>query len=298
MSVVFDIPFDFPAENADKEYCENIILEKCLEQCIASGDRGVEITNELYHSLDGISGSKLPLLMHSNRHLDNAKLFNLGDTEALKFCSLVHTLCLEPEEFQARYVVAPLFDGRTNEGKAKRKAFNDDNRHKTIITGEDFSKAKRMSKNVRAMCSEVIETGTKERSWFVDADGLILKIRPDIYNWDTGDDFDIKSISPKNNDLSDSFLERHIKHYNYHLSAGFRTLVRRELGMPTSDCYLIFVSTAAGHMVRTIKIAPKWLEESEIIVADMLQGRRFYLQTGIDIPLVEIDDSRRKIDSY
>lgn len=37
--------------------------------------------------------------------------------------SLVHTLALEPDEFTSRYVVAPSFNGRTNDGKAQRESF-------------------------------------------------------------------------------------------------------------------------------------------------------------------------------
>jgi len=264
--------------------------EITIEQCLQAGAGGVYISNSHYHAIDGISGSDLSLLSESNRHLDNKNLFKLGNSSSLTFGSLLHAMVLEPHDVDNRYVVMPKFDSRTNAGKSEKNQFAAINHGKTVIEQEGFHTAQRMAHNVRAICGDIIERGVKEMSYFADVNGLVLKIRPDIYVDGDGTDWDVKTITPKNNDLSNSALERHIKHFNYHRSAGFRSIVRKALGMPSGDCYLIFVSSSPGHLVRIVKIKPEWIKDAEAEVSDLLDARRFYLKTGYDLPVVEIDD--------
>jgi hypothetical protein len=268
-----------------------------IDYCLAAGSKGVDITNEDYHALPGISGSNLTLLAESNKHLDNKHLF-FTSTSALTFGSLLHTMVLEPHDVENRYVVMPEFDLRTNVGKANKSQFIEDNKGKTIIEKESFETAKRMSRNVRVICGDIIEKGIKERSLFVKIDGLILKSRLDIDLEDVGDDYDLKSITLGIKEFSDATLEAHIKKFKYHWSAAFRNIIRRELGKPVRDSYLIFVNTGPGHMVRVIKMRPLWIKEAEAVVQDLLDARRFYLASKIDIPAVEIDDRNRKLIEY
>jgi len=263
-------------------------------QCVLSGKHGIDIPNEQYHSMAGISGSNLELLANSNKHLDNKVLFNLDRTDALVFGSLVHTLTLEPHLFSTEFVISPKFDLRTSAGKIDKAAFDDKHDDKTVIKNEDFLKASKMARNVIAICGDVIDQGKKERSYFSDYDGLLLKIRPDIYVQETGADWDVKTISPKNLDMSDKALERHILNMGYHISAGFRNIVRKSLGMKTGDFYFIFASTSTGHLVRPIKIANEWVSEAENYVNELLNTRRFYLESGIDTGIKTIDRSSRK----
>lgn len=281
-----DIPWDIEPETGDLT----------LEQCLKAGHEGVFISNEKYHQLPGVSGSKLPLLMLSNKHLDHAELFKLGETPALKFGTLLHTMVLEPDEVENRYAVLPKFATKAETGLTivqSNKNFYADNAGKLIVDATDMAKAKRMAKNVRAIAGDIIDAGIKERSLFVDLDGIVCKCRLDIEL--DGSDWDLKSISPtKGADLSDTLLERHIKALNYHLSAAFRNIVRRALGIEVGGSFLIFASTAIGHIVKIIQLEPGWIAEAEAQVQDMLEDRRFYLASGIDRKPVAIDDRTRK----
>jgi hypothetical protein len=69
--------------------------------------------------------------------------------------------------------------------------------------------------------------------------------------------------------------------------------VRRELGKIVRDNYLIFVNTGPGHFVRVIKMAKSWIKDAEAEVNDMLDGRRFYLASRIDVDVAEIDGRYR-----
>lgn len=265
-----------------------------IEDCLKAGKSGVEISNERYHGMDGISGSNLSLLAESNKHLDNKSLFNLGESDALTFGTLVHNLVLEPENFSQEFAVSEKLNLRTNQGKADLAAFKEANKDRIVINEDDLIKAEAMTKNAMAICGDIIKNGIKERSYFVQDDELLLKIRPDCYCAKTGDEWDLKTITPKHCDMSDRALERHILSMGYHISAGYRNHVRKLLGMPTGNFNLIFVATTPGHMVRNIKIADAWIEEAEWNVKEMLDGRKFYLGIGIDKGISTIDRSSRK----
>lgn len=280
--------WDIPEQPESGESSEEISINDCLE----AGPDGVMISNELYHSLPGISGSNLSLLAESNRHLDNKKLFNLGDTPALSFGTLLHTMVLEPYDVESNYAIMPYFDGRTKAGKAEKAEFTEANKNKIIIDAEDHDKATAMTKNVMAICGSVIIAGIKERSLFAEIDNLILKCRLDIEHIDA--DFDLKSITLGMKEFSDFTLESHIKKLGYHLSAAFRNIIRRHLGKPVGDSFLIFCNTGPGHMVREVQINPFWIEQSEQKVLDMLDNRRLYLSTGVDNPPAIIDDKYRE----
>jgi hypothetical protein len=267
-----------------------------INECLNSGANGVMISNEHYHALDGISGSNLALLAESNKHLDNKKKFN-PDTNALKFGSLVHTLVLEPELVQEHYIVMPKKFGTKAEtgiriDEAKRN-FQEQNINKIVIENEDMEKALKMARNVNSIAGNIINAGIRERSLFVKINGLICKCRLDIDHEKLGDDYDLKTIGLGTKDFSDKTLESHIKKFHYDWSAAFRNLIRRELGKPVRDSYLIFVNSGSGHMVRVIQIHPAWIKESEGVVRDLLESRKFYLTRGIDKKCAIIDDSNR-----
>lgn len=269
-----------------------------IRDCLLAGKHGVDISNELYHSLPGISGSNLELLAESNKHLDNKTLFNLGKTPALLFGSLFHTLVLEREEFSNRYAFMPKFEGKAKTGVTiaeQKENFKIDAECKEIIDAETFDRASSMARNVRAICGDIIDIGIRERSLFVDLESVICKCRLDIDLESVGDDYDLKSITLGLKPFSDHVLEQHIKKLNYHRSAAFRNIIRRALGKPVRDSFLIFCDTGPGHRVRVIKIAPGWIAQAENEVQDLLESRRFYLNFGIDNPVSVIDDHYRTI---
>jgi hypothetical protein len=268
------------------------MAELTIDQCLAAGKKGVFISNEHYHALPGISGTNFVLLKESNRHLDYKKLFKLGDTDATKFGSLVHAMVLEPDTVQNTYVVMPKFGTKAVTGKSIVQAeadFKIDNKGKTIVEFDDFRKATRMAENVRAICAPVLERGIKERSLFTKVDGLTLKCRLDIDDEENGDDWDIKTITLGIKEFSDSVLKSHIHKYRYHWSAAFRQIVRRNLGLPVRNAYLIFVNSGPGHMVRIIKFSDAWLESATAEVNEMLSRRRAYEEMSIDdSPITEL----------
>lgn len=77
------------------------------------------------------------------------------DTEKLKALDMgtaLHCLLLEPEEFDKRFIVAPQFNLRTNQGKADQEAFLKDveNMGMTVMDAEQGRKLKLMRDSAMA----------------------------------------------------------------------------------------------------------------------------------------------------
>jgi hypothetical protein len=285
------------AEWFDDDLIVGSVSEPAINECLAAAAAGVDISNGWYHSLPGMSGSNLSLLAESNKHLDNKILFNLGTSPALTFGTLLHTMVLEPHDIAANYAVMPIFEPAAITGITiveAKKQFYHDSAGKIAVEKDLFLKAEKMARNVRAITGDIIDTGIKERSLFADLDGVICKCRLDIDIDAVGDDYDLKSITLGTKDFSDSTLESHIKKLRYHWSAAFRNIIRRALGKPVRDSYLIFCNTGMGHMVRVVRISPTWIKDAEAVVNDLLDSRRFYLLSNQDLPVIDIDDRLRK----
>ena len=256
-----------------------------IEECLEAGKAGVEITNDHYHNhLPGISGSKLKLLEESNRHFDNADNFDMGPQDYFSLGTCVHEMVLEPHN--QSFAVMPSFDGRTTAGKAAKALWLRENSDKQIISSDDYEKAGRMAKNVKAICGEIIDKSICERSLFVHWElDIIIKSRIDAQHG--SDDYDLKTITPKQG-MSDWELYNHAEKLGYFTSAALRQIVRSCLGMPIGDSYLIFVSTSPGHMVKVRRIPDLALDRASEKVNDLLASRAFYLRHDIDSDTKEL----------
>jgi len=95
-----------------------------------------DLCNEAYHSGPGISKSQLDdIAIDPSCFLWRAKAPEDEEKKsALNMGSALHCLLLEPDEFDKRFIVAPEFNRRTNQGKADEQEY--------------FSKASLMGMNV------------------------------------------------------------------------------------------------------------------------------------------------------
>lgn len=103
---------------------------------------------------------------------------------AMNFGTLVHTMFLEPEQFENEFVIAPKFDRRTKVGKEEAAAWEQANEGKMLVSEEDVENASRMSENLRSLSiykAMQDNYGMAEASFFFTDPvfGLNLRIRPD-----------------------------------------------------------------------------------------------------------------------
>jgi len=255
-----------------------------INDLLALGSCGASISNEYYHQLDGLSGSALTLLEESPRHYENKSLFSMGDQSHFALGSCVHELVLEP--YMSSYSVMPNFDGRTTQGKADKAAWMVDNANKIVIPADDYDKAVKMARNVLAICGDIFENSINERSLFVEYQpNIILKCRIDAQY--KNDDFDLKTISPKDG-LSEWEMLKNSEKFGYFRSAALRCIVREALGMPVGNCFLVFVSTSPGHLVKIRKIPEDAIITAKYQCYDLIEKWGNFVHYGLESPIKEM----------
>ena len=94
---------------------------------------------------------------------------------------------------------------------------------------------------------ELLTGHVAERSYFAEIDGVPVKARTDALKGSTA--IDLKTTSA---DLGS--IERTVASFGYHIQQAHYTDVIEACGQPVDDFVFIFVSTAAPHLVRVIRL--------------------------------------------
>ncbi|MHA3082164.1 PD-(D/E)XK nuclease-like domain-containing protein [Acinetobacter sp. ANC 5383] len=146
-----------------------------------------KMSNEEYHSRPEFSSSQLKDLNRSAAHFYVNSISKEAKKEAstaMNFGTLVHTMFLEPEQFEHEFVIAPKFDRRTKAGKDEALAWEQANEGKMLVSEEDVENATRMATNLRTLSTHKAmqdNYGMAEASFFFTDPtyDLKLRIRPD-----------------------------------------------------------------------------------------------------------------------
>lgn len=145
------------------------------------------MSNDEYHACPEFSSSQLKDMNRSAAHFYVNSITKEAKKEAstaMNFGTLVHTMFLEPEQFENEFVIAPKFDRRTKVGKEEAAAWEQVNEGKMLVSEEDVENASRMSENLRSLSiykAMQDNYGMAEASFFFTDPvfGLNLRIRPD-----------------------------------------------------------------------------------------------------------------------
>ncbi len=188
-----------------------------------------KMSNDEYHACPEFSSSQLKDLLRSGAHfyVNNISKENQKEaTTAMNFGTLVHTLFLEPDQFNSEFVVAPKFDKRTKAGKEDALAWEQVNQGKLLVNAEDIDSANRMAENLRTLSIyEQMQKhpGMAEASFFFTDPiyGLQLRVRPDWHiapcdAWPNGLIIDLKTTD----DARPVAFSRTCGNFAYDLSAS------------------------------------------------------------------------------
>lgn len=181
-----------------------------------------DLPSQSYHEQShGVSKSDLDQVHRSVQHYVSSKFEEREETEAMALGSLVHTIVLEPEQYNERYIVAPEVDKRTKEGKEAYKAFEETIGNKKVIKSELLEQAANMKAAIMNCKTAVslIQAGKSEVSFFsTDEQTRILKkCRPDLWIKSRRILVDLKTC----NDASPNEWRRQIVNYNYDKQAAY-----------------------------------------------------------------------------
>jgi len=122
------------------------------------------------------------------------------DTKAFLEGRVIHCAALEPEAFDARYIVSPKIDKRTKAGKEKYAAFVDEAGDREVLAPELYDTALSIQKAVygHSGASELLQGGKAEMAafWKDERTGLDMKAKADYLNTDIIDLKTTRDASP------------------------------------------------------------------------------------------------------
>ena len=251
---------------------------------------GIDMTNEEYHAHEAISSSDMKLLQESPAHLLNKKLFKYT-TKNMDFGTLVHTMTLEPHNFDNEFLVQPVGAKRsTTIGKQKWEQHEADLGTRISVPQDDIALATKMAHNATVIINELLRVdnfhdhGWAERSFFVTdpETGLQLKVRPDFLT-KGGIMLDIKTTSK----ISDRDLKSAVTDYEYARQVAFYTKALGIAGITVNKAALVFIETGGGNMVKVRFFDSNTLTEETYNLGVMLEGYAAHLDGSRRIPLAK-----------
>ena len=252
-----------------------------------------DMPEEEYHASDALSNSGMKTILHkSPRHYQYQYLEgNQKDTAALAFGRALHCAVLEPEKFDAEYVIEPdvnmstkagaseylkwiagitgdlyFLDSTTKMDEIREQIGEMKQRLKLNIINASFAemiadicasiKAKRSAVSLLQM------DGRNEVSFFCEYDGVMLRARMDrVLGAHVG--IDLKSCQ----DASPEGFERAAYNYGYHMQAYFYSWIYEQVtGEQMKDFVFICVEKEAPHCVGLYRASPEMLELGKLDV--------------------------------
>lgn len=141
----------------------------------------------------------------------------VSSTKAQALGSAAHIAVLEPKSFDDRVVAMPELNLRTNEGKAKRDKFTEENQGKLILKKEEMDTVLGMQEAVQKCHKDLLSTiNSTEVSVFAELDGYPVKSRFDA-TAPAGVIIDLKTTES----ASEWGFAQSVKKYRYDVQAGF-----------------------------------------------------------------------------
>lgn len=237
-----------------------------------------DLSNEQYHKSDGISCSGLKQILDGEADYVWSKTCP-QDPEALRQFDLgtaFHCIIGEYDQFDDRYIIAPEFNRRSNQGKADEAAFMAEVAHenKIVLTFEDNKQLRMMRESVYAhpVCRVLLEMeGHAEASiYWTDPDTKqLMKIRPDKFVRHNGQNIiiDFKSIGQFDR------MADQVEHLQYHMQDAMYSDGYEKHFKVKPDFYFIFCSTTlnCGRYPATCKQLPsEWKQSGHQLYRDAL----------------------------
>lgn len=186
-----------------------------------------DIPNEDYHGSSGVSSTTLKkMLTKTPAHVKHGQSNPMNSTANMNLGTAVHSLVLEPEQFDNDIAVMPDYSGK---GSVElKREFKEANQGKTIITGEQLKTAEAMAESVKnhAEAMLLLDGAITESSiywWYhsIDEDDnteykQVHKVRPDALGVSHPVCIDLKSCA----DATEDGFSKAVMNFGYHISAA------------------------------------------------------------------------------
>lgn len=198
-----------------------------------------------YHAYPAVGSTTVKMLATMPPALVRYRLDHPEHKTAYDIGTAAHSLILEGDDAGVSVIDAPDKRGkRWSEHAEEVRAIG----HIPLLRKEMFAvEAMRDAVMAHPDASRLLTGHTAERSYFTELDGVPVKARTDALKGSTA--IDLKTTSA---DLGS--IERSVASFGYHLQQAHYTDVIEACGQPVDDFVFIFVSTAAPHLVRVVRL--------------------------------------------
>ncbi len=243
-----------------------------------------ELQDGLHLGLDFASYLKQPrigkstLMAHRRTaaHAQQDMLTVKEQTAAMRLGSMVHTLVLEPHEWNLRYAVGPDAARNTKVWKEWAEAQPEG---RELIKPDEFETAQNMAGFVhtKTVIGELLrEPGPVESSVFWTDNGIPLRARPDKIVSAKRLLIDLKTTT----DLSDHAITSKIYSMGYHLQLALYMEGLESVGHGCESACLIWVETAPPYEARAMILSDDWLDIATQELADLKRRHAACMKSG------------------
>jgi hypothetical protein len=209
--------------------------------------------DEEYFGLPRLSPSGAKTLLKSPARYAYERDNPSEPSAELRFGKLVHCVCLEPNEVDVRYALAPDVDRRTTAGKETYARWLRDSAGKEPVSVEEWDRAHRMRNAVLREAGHMLTGGEAEKAYLWERDGVPLKSKLDYVGASI---VDIKTTSAEDEEA----LQRAAWTYGYHISAAaYQEAVQAVEGRKL-DKWFVFVTKQEPHQVVVLKASQEFID--------------------------------------
>lgn len=253
-------------DHREADILHNNPLKDDFPDAVPPGLHGIWLTsNEIYHAGPGVSKSDLDLiekapLLYSLKKAKGGK----APTASMALGTAVHTLVLEPENWDKEFVVNPNIERRSNAGKEAYAKFMADNAGKTVIDQDDADKARAMADAVLShpTAGPMFKGGAAELSFFSKRPNVTVKCRPDYLRKGEKDGhlaiIDLKTSAS----AAPGTWKWSARDYRYHVQAAmYSDLVHEVTGMPVERFLFVVVESVAPFLVAVYEFSEENIQE-------------------------------------
>lgn len=184
------------------------------------------------------------------------------ETPAMVLGSLTHCLVLEPEQFAAKFAVAPKVDRRTNSGKALWAAFEHESEGRAVVTEEMYHNAAAITDAVsrNSLAYRILIGKQSEHAIEGEIDGIPFKGIADAMDARTV--VDLKTCQ----DASPEGFRRAASNFSYHLQAAIYLQLTG-----CQEYYWIAVESAAPYNVSVYRPTPLSIGAASAYLSQLIE---------------------------
>ena len=177
---------------------------------------------DVYKEWDAVNNSLLTVIdtkspAHAKEYRDNPR----EQTQAMREGEIFHTMVLEPDLFNDRYAISPVFNKRTKQGKADYEQWLTDIGDKKEVSQDEVDLAKNLLEGIRrhSGAKTYLDEGVAEVCivWIDKITGILCKARLDLVHKAFSVIVDVKKIL----DASPDGFAKSLHNYRYYQQSAF-----------------------------------------------------------------------------